>query len=107
MNVADVMSRSVIAISPDAPIAQAVRLMVEHRISGLPVIDTAGRAAGMLTESDLLRRVETGTEGQAPSWFESFFTPGRLAGHYIKTHGRHVSEVMTPNVPRQYRDGCG
>jgi CBS domain-containing protein len=98
MNAADVMSRSVIAISPDAPIAQAVRLMIEHRISGLPVINTEGRAVGMLTEGDLLRRVETGTEGQAPGWFASFFTPGRLAGQYVKTHSRHVSDIMTPNV---------
>ena len=48
MNVADVMSRNVIAISPDAPLSQAVRLMIDRRISGLPVLDpdgTAGRHA--------------------------------------------------------------
>ncbi len=98
MIAADIMSRSIIAISPDAPLAQAVRLMIDHHISGLPVIDTEGRAVGMLTEGDLLRRVESGTEGGAPGWFASFFALGRLAEQYVQTHGRRVSEVMTPNV---------
>lgn len=98
MITADVMSRSVVAISPDAPLAQAVRLMVNNRVSGLPVIDAGGRPVGMLTEGDLLRRVETGTEGEAPGWFAGFFIPGRLAAQYVLTHGRLVSEVMTSDV---------
>ena len=67
-------------------------------VSGLPVIDAEGRAVGMLTEGDLLRRVETGTEGKAPGWFASFFFPGPQAERYVHTHGRRVSEIMTPNV---------
>ena len=98
MLAAQLMSRSIVAISPDAPLAQAIRLMIDHRVSGLPVIDSEGRAVGMLTEGDLLRRVETGTEGEAPGWFASFFFPGRQAERYVQTHGRRVSEVMTPNV---------
>jgi CBS domain-containing protein len=98
MRAADVMSPSVVAISPDAPLSQAIRLMIEHRVSGLPAIDTEGRAVGMLTEGDLLRRVETGTEGEAPGWFASFFFPGRQAERYVQTHGRRVAEVMTPDV---------
>jgi CBS domain-containing protein len=97
MRAADLMSRSVVAISPDAPLSQAIRLMTDHRVSGLPVIDAEGRAVGMLTEGDLLRRVETGTEGK-PGWFASFFFPGRQAERYVQTHGRRVSEVMTPDV---------
>jgi CBS domain-containing protein len=98
MLVADLMSRSVVAISPDAPLAQAIRLMIDHRVSGLPVIDAEGRAVGMLTEGDLLRRVETGTEGAAPGWFASFFFLGRQAERYVQTHSRHVADVMTPDV---------
>ncbi len=98
MNAAEIMSRTVIAIRPEAPLAQAVRLMIDAKVSGMPVIDAQGRAAGMLTEGDLLRRVETGTEGAAPGWFASLMMPGRLAEHYIQTHGRRVGEVMTPDV---------
>jgi CBS-domain-containing membrane protein len=98
MLVADLMSHSVVAIGPDAPLAQAIRLMIDHHVSGLPVIDAEGRAVGMLTEGDLLRRVETGTEGPAPGWFASFFFLGREAEQYVQTHGRRVADVMTPEV---------
>jgi len=95
---ADIMSRSVITVSRDAPLTQAIQLMVDRRVSGLPVTDAAGRPIGILTEGDLLRRVEIGTEDQVSGWFARFFTPGRLAGQYVQTHGRRVSEVMTPTV---------
>lgn len=98
MNAADVMTRSVIAINQDAPLSQAVRLMLDGRISGMPVVDGLGRPVGMLTEGDLLRRAETGTAGAAPGWFAAVFTPGRLAEEYIRTHGRRVAEVMTPGM---------
>jgi len=95
MNAADVMSRTVIAISQDAPLSQAVRLMVDNRISGLPVLDQAGRAVGILTEGDLLQRVETGTAGKAAGWLTTIFARGRLASAYVQTRGRRVSDVMT------------
>lgn len=98
MIAADIMSSTITAIGPDAPLRQAVRLMIDRAISGLPVLDTEGRVIGMLTEGDLLRRAETGTDGTAPGWFASFFSPVHLAGQYVRTHGRRVAEVMTPNV---------
>ncbi|MGH7044137.1 MAG: CBS domain-containing protein [Acetobacteraceae bacterium] len=98
MNAGDIMSRTVIAVRAEAPLEQAVRLMIDNRISGLPVLDAAGHAVGILTEGDLLRRVETGTEAKRPSWFEVIFAPGRLADDYVHTHGRRTSEVMTPDV---------
>ena len=58
MIAAEVMSRNVISVSPDATIAAAIRLMLDHQISGLPVVDAAGKLVGILTEGDLLRRAE-------------------------------------------------
>lgn len=98
MHAGEIMSRDVIAISPDAPLSQAVRLMLDAKVSGVPVVDTEGRPIGMLTEGDLLRRVETGTEGGSPGWLAVLFTPGRLAEQYIQTHGRRAAEIMTPDV---------
>ena len=97
MNAADVMSSTVIAISQDAPLSQAARLMIDNHISGLPVLDPAGHPVGVLTEGDLLQRGETGTAGKAAGWLATIFTPGRLAGTYVQTHGRRVSDVMTPD----------
>ncbi|MGH7119476.1 MAG: CBS domain-containing protein [Acetobacteraceae bacterium] len=98
MKAADVMSQPVVAIGPDAPLAQAIRLMVERGFSGLPVLDVESRVVGMLTEGDLMRRVEIGTEGETVGWLASLFTPARLAGRYVHTHGRRVAELMTQEV---------
>lgn len=97
MNVAELMSRNVIAIARDAPLSQAVQMMLDHRVSGLPVVDPDGTVVGMLTEGDLLRRAETGTEGKT-GWFAGLFSLGRQADQYIRTHARRVRELMTPDV---------
>src|SRR6516225_6319832 len=98
MNASDVMTRTVLSVRPDATIAEAIRLMLDHRISGLPVIDDAGRLIGILTEGDLLRRSETGTERHRPRWLEILMGPGRMAGEYVRTHGRKVGEIMTREI---------
>jgi CBS domain-containing protein len=98
MNAADAMTRTVVTIPPEASILQAIRLMLQHGISGLPVVDAAGRLAGILTEGDLLRRAETGTERRRPRWLEFLLGPGRLAADYVAAHARKVGEVMTHEV---------
>jgi CBS domain-containing protein len=95
MNASDVMISTILSVRPDATIAEAIRLMLDNRISGLPVIDAAGRLVGILTEGDLLRRGETGTERHRPRWLEILMGPGRLAEEYVRTHGRKIGEVMT------------
>jgi len=98
MIAAEVMSRNVISVSRDMTIAAAIQLMLDHRISGLPVVDAAGKLVGMVTEGDLLRRAETGTERHRPRWLEILMGPGRLAGEYVRTHGRKVEEIMTRDL---------
>ena len=95
MNAADVMTRNILSVAPDSTIAEAVRTMLDNRISGLPVIDEAGRLVGILTEGDLLRRGETATERHRPRWLEILMGPGRLAEEYVRTHSRRIAEVMT------------
>lgn len=98
MNAADVMSRQVLSIAPSASIETAARLMLEHRISGLPVVDADGSVLGMITEGDLLNRTETGTAPPLSSWRSLWLGPKRLAERYVHTHGRTVEEVMTRGV---------
>jgi len=98
MKVADVMTRQVVTIDKDAPIGTAARLLLEHRISGLPVVDGAGNLEGIITEGDFLRRAETGTQRRRPRWLEFILGPGRLAQEYVHTHGRRVADVMTRRV---------
>jgi CBS domain-containing protein len=98
MEVADVMTQDVVSVGPDASIARAVRLMVDRKLSGLPVVDSAGCMVGIITERDFLRRAELGTERERPSWLEFVLGPGRLADEYVHVHGRKVKDVMTPQV---------
>ena len=69
--------------------------MLQEQISGLPVLDGAGRLVGMVTEGDFLRRTETATERKRPRWLEFLIGPGRLADEYAHAHGRKVGEIMT------------
>ena len=94
----DIMTEAPLAIGVGASLAQAITLMTRHKISGVPVIDIDDRPVGMLTEGDLLRRVETGTEDQKPGWLASIFWPGALAADYVQSHGRQVEELMTRDV---------
>lgn len=94
----DIMSRRVISVEPDAAVVHAVRLMLQHRISGLPVIQPDGQMVGILSEGDLLRRVEHGTQRKRPRWLEFIVGPGQLAGEYVRAAGGKVRDVMTERV---------
>ncbi len=96
MQVKDVMTPNVISIQSDESIVKAVRLMLQNRISGLPVLDKDGELVGIVTEGDFLRRGELGTQRRRPRWLEFIIGPGRLAEEYVHTAGRKVEEVMTP-----------
>jgi CBS domain-containing protein len=98
MNAADVMSRDVVTVRRGASIAEAIRLMLDNRISGLPVLDDEDKVVGIVTEGDLLRRSETGTETRRPRWLEFLMGPGRIAEEYVRTHGRKVDEIMTRDL---------
>lgn len=98
MRACDVMTRKLVSIDPDASILEAARLMLQNRISGLPVIDRGGRLVGLVTEGDFLRRAETGTQRRRPRWLEFLIGPGRLATEYVQAAGRKVEEIMTCDV---------
>ncbi len=98
MKVRDVMTAPVVTVGPETDLAAATSVMAERRISGLPVVDRGGRLVGMLTEGDLLRRVETGTQGETPGFLKTLFLAGSVASDYVRTHARKVEEIMTPDV---------
>jgi CBS domain-containing protein len=97
MRVKDVMTSNVICIGADEPVLKAARLMLQNRISGLPVVDKDGELVGMVTEGDFLRRGELGTQRQRPKWLEFIVGPGKLAQEYTHSSGRKVEEIMTPD----------
>ena len=98
MNAADIMTCNILSVGPETPVVEAIGLMLNNHVSGLPVIDEAGQLVGIVTEGDLLRRGETGTERHRPRWVEILMGPGRLASEYVRTHGRKVGEIMTSEL---------
>lgn len=97
MNAADIMTRPAVAVTPQTTILEAARLMLERRISGLPVV-ADGAVVGIVTEGDLLRRAETGTAVRRARWLELLLGPERLARDFVQAHARKVGEIMTRDI---------
>jgi CBS domain-containing protein len=97
MIVADVMTRNCVTIAPDAMVEEAVNLMLSRHISGLFVVEK-GDLVGVLTEGDLLRRDELGTQRHRPWWLRLLASPARQAHDFTQANGRHVRDVMTEDV---------
>ena len=98
MKAMDVMVRDVITVRPDDEVAVAIKLLAEHDVSALPVVDDGGKVVGVISEADLMRREEIGTERHRSWWLEAM-TPGAiLAGEFAKAHGRKVREIMSHTV---------
>jgi CBS domain-containing protein len=98
MRARDVMVRAVVTTSPDTTVEALARLMINLRISGVPVLDENGRLVGIVTEGDLLRRVEIGTERHRRRWSELFSSNSQLAAEYVKAHAKRVADIMTREV---------
>jgi CBS domain-containing protein len=94
----DVMTTGIATVPPDTALAAAIEIMLTRHVSGLPVVDGDGRLVGVLTEGDLLRRAETGTEPTRPRWLDFIMGPARLAEDYVRTHSRRVADLMTHDV---------
>jgi len=95
MNVGDIMVKDVITVGPATPVREVATLMLERRISGLPVIDGERRVLGVVSEGDLIRRPEIGTYQNPSGWLTVFLTQDDSARDFVKTHGLLAAEVMS------------
>ena len=95
MRAHQIMTRSVITVTPDDTILAAAKLMLERHVSGLPVVDTAGKLVGIVSEGDFIRRSEIGTQKKRGRWLKFLLGAGEAATEYVHEHGKKISEVMT------------
>jgi CBS domain-containing protein len=95
MRAHQIMTRSVITIAPDSTILDAAKTMLQHHVSGLPVVDAAGKLVGIVSEGDFIRRSEINTQRKRGRWLKFLLGTGAAASDYVREHGRKVSEVMT------------
>lgn len=98
MRVRDVMTYGAIGVPESASLTEAIETMLRSRVSALLVFDAEHSLSGILSEGDLLRRSELGSERKRPHWLEFLLGSGRLAETYAHEHGRKVGEVMTHGV---------
>lgn len=95
MQAADVMTQNVITVSPDSEVREIATLLLQHGISAVPVVNESGKVLGIVSEGDLMRRVENDTQERTSWWLKLF--AGHSAADYVKSHGRRAQEVMTPD----------
>jgi CBS domain-containing protein len=94
----DVMTTNVVSVTPDTPVEEIARTLLNHRISAVPVIDANGRVMGMVSEGDLMRRPESETHRHTAWWLGLLASPAEQAAEFIKSHGRTAEDVMTQPV---------
>jgi CBS domain-containing protein len=95
MRAHQIMTRPVITVSPETRIVEAANIMLQRHVSGLPVVDAAGKLVGIVSEGDLIRRPEIGTQKKRARWLGFLTGPGKLAEDFVHEQGRKVGEVMT------------
>lgn len=97
MKVEDFMTRQVVTVTPETSVLDAARLMLDYKISGLPVVTDEDRVVGIITEHDLLRGGKNDARAQRTHWLRLMIERADLADASARFQGRKVSEAMTPD----------
>ncbi|MBI4185070.1 MAG: CBS domain-containing protein [Proteobacteria bacterium] len=98
MQAKDVMTRKVVTVTPATTVEEVAKLLLEKRVSAVPVVDSAGGVVGMVSEGDLIGRPETGGVRRRSWWLAFLGSRDEKAAMYAKTHGRRAGDVMTTDV---------
>ncbi len=98
MKASDIMVTDVITVKPDSKVQDVAEILLTNRISAVPVVDDAGKILGIVSEGDLLRRGEAGTEHERAWWLRLLMGREILAAEYVKEYSRKVSDVMTRGI---------
>lgn len=96
----DIMTRDIVTVHKSSTVDEALQLMADHKISGLPVVDTDGNLEGVITESDLLLKGQLGHSTPGGAKLEGLFAPqlDGIAEAYRRSKAALVEEAMTKRV---------
>lgn len=98
MKASDIMVSNVITIGPEATVRDVANLLLTNRISAVPVVGESGNILGIVSEGDLMRRAEAGTERHYSWWLNMLSSNEALAAEFVRSHARKVTDVMTREV---------
>lgn len=98
MIVADVMVSNVITVGPQASVQELADILFANRISAVPVVGEHGELIGIVSDSDLMRHVETGSERCRSWWLELLLGNQAAVAEYVGVDARKVADVMTREV---------
>src|SRR6516164_4562854 len=115
MRAMDLMTTEVITVDENASIQSVAKLLADHGISALPVVDRENRVIGMISEGDLLHRAETATERRRSWWLEMVSSTnqlGRSLHQVARRSGKGRYDARRPvghrrNPGRRYRRSAG
>jgi len=94
----DVMTTAVLTARPDTDVRDIAKMLLERRISAVPIVDTQGKLCGIVSEGDLINRSESETEHRQSWWLRVVAGPDEQARAYLRTHGTRAQDVMTTEV---------
>lgn len=98
MRAKDIMTKGVICLDSKDSVFDAAEVLLGAGVSAAPVVNDKGHVVGIVSEADLIRRVEIGTAPRK-SWLSRLLDSEARAAHdFVATHARKVADVMTREV---------
>lgn len=101
LDAASVMTRFVITAGPDATMTELAKILAQHAISGLPIVDASGKLLGMVSEGDLMRQFTHSSEQRRSWWLHMLADGDRLAPEfleYVRLDRRQARDMMQADV---------
>ena len=98
MRARDLMTMDVVTVKPDTSVKHVAQMLLRYLISAVPVVDDHDRLVGIVSEGDLMRRAEAGTERHPSWWLGLLASPEEKALEYVRSHATRVEDIMTRNV---------
>lgn len=94
----DVMTTAILTVTPETDVGEIARTMLDAHISAVPVVGEDGNLVGIVSEGDLMHRVESETRRRPSWWLRLLATPEEPAERYLREFGRRARDVMTRDV---------
>lgn len=99
MQARDIMTPDVATVSPETDIKDIATLLLRRRISAVPVVDSEDRVLGIVSEGDLVHRIdEPSIKWPRPWWLAFFARPEQRIKTFIEEHGKLAKDIMTRDV---------